>query len=564
MRLFLWSNRRGAVGQFDESLIDWNFVSKLIVFVTFFAFVSSFVWAQEVEVWTSEFSQGTKRDQKPDQIFDEHQDEGLRLLAKSRLTQEEMARTPKELAEALVVDLESSERFQEVYGVGGAMTESSAWLLQSLRKSFPDRYEYLMDRFFSSEDGVGLSVLRVPLGASDYTSKGYYYTYCDSESDDLSKFSIDIDRDSVMPMLKEAKQRNPNLILIGTPWSAPGWMKRSGKLIGVTEQEKEAGVLNRLRLEAIELYAQYLVLVLEAYRAEGLEFSLITLQNEPQADLTAYPCMRLTLEDYQRLIRALGPKIDAAGLKARILVHDHNWKIHDGDQKVLGGDSKEVPLELVDALMSDPQLSKWIAGSSWHCYAGNDRDMAEVYSKLRNRHPNKVIGTLEASAWGLHRNPDWYGDIAWGLRHNWFGGFLQGSSVSLQWNLALDDRGGPSPRSDSEGVGLVTIESDGAFRFEREFYAMGHVSLAAQSGAVRLSAKKLQLGVFPEDAIQVLGFEEKMGRQSIVVWNDSGLEGWLCVQGERVERSLGRSFFVKLPPKGMVTCRWAKDGNRDN
>ena len=139
------------------------------------------------------------------------------------------------------------------------MTDSSAYVLFKLKESNPELYKYTMEKLFSPENGAGFSVVRLPVGASDYTATKSYYTYCDEKSEDLSSFSIEHDKKYIIPVLKDALKINPKLWFMGSPWSAPAWMKRNNSLFGVKDKEQKEGKLNRLKPEYIGTYAAYLV-----------------------------------------------------------------------------------------------------------------------------------------------------------------------------------------------------------------------------------------------------------------------------------------------------------------
>jgi glucosylceramidase len=385
-------------------------------------------------------------------------------------------------------------RLQTVWGLGASMTDSSAWVLLQLKTENPDLYAYTMERLFSPQTGAGFSVIRLAIGSSDYVTGSTYYTYCDTESPDLSAFSIDRDRAHILPVLRDALALNPNIKFLAAPWSAPAWMKTNNSLFGISTAQKNAGQTNRLKPEHYGTYARYLLKFVQAYAAEGITIHGLSLQNEPQFDGAAYPCMRMTVEDIRAVVMELGPLLDQFAPRTRITVHDHNWILHPNDTQVIGGDVKLDPISLVTQLFEDPEIAPYLGGSAWHCYAGNRDDLERVYTTLKTQFPDKWILTTEATAWGSNRanwangqdigEINWIYDLSWGLSHNWLATFLHGGTASLQWNFALDHAYGPSPRSDSYAYGLVTVHtaSWNEVKFEREFYAMAQISKAMAGG----------------------------------------------------------------------------------
>ena len=417
-----------------------------------------------------------------------------------------------------------------------------------------------MERLFCREKGAGFSVIRLVVGASDYITGDQFYTYCDTESPDLSAFSIARDQAYLIPIVQQAQRLNPDIKFIASPWSAPAWMKTNGSLYGISSQEKAAGATNRLKPEHFNTYARYLTKFIEAYAREGIHIDTLTLQNEPQFDSAHYPCMRLTQEDYVALIRELGPMLRERALDTTILLHDHNWILHSNDTKVIGGDAKRDPIELVRTLYSDDSIASYIGGSAWHCYAGNEHDMARVYSRLAEEFPDKLILTTEATAWSSKRsrwtnghqveNINWIYDIGWGYNHNWFGTFENGGHASLQWNFALDHAHGPSPRDDSYAYGLVTINTDSwdEVKFEREFYAMAHVSKAMAGGGHVIDSSFMQTSGHPYGRAKWIAVERDDGRIGVFIQHEEG-ENTL----ELSVQSGDQRANVTLEPKTMVS-----------
>jgi len=258
--------------------------------------------------------------------------------------------------------------------------------------------------------------------------------------------------------------------------------------------------------------------------------------------------MRMDEADQIAFIRQLGPKLAAHHLATRIFVHDHNWILHPNDRAVVGGDAKLAPLDSVTAILGDPVAGMYIAGSAWHCYTGGTAEMASVYATLQSRFPDRQILTTELSGWGQNRGP-WWNDVSWGLDHSWLGAVLHGSAASLEWNLALDQRHGPTPRRDSQALGLVTINTDTCteVRFEREFYAMAQLSRAARPGSTRIGA-----GVASGAAqgLSCIAFALVDGRTALAIVNGNPGTALVAV------RCQDAAFSVPLPGHGIASCVW--------
>ncbi len=472
-----------------------------------------------------------------------HEDGSLTLFREGAI-----ALTAVDPGRPVKIAVDRTTSFQTMYGHGAALTDSSAWVLMNLNRRNPRLYAYTMKKLFSPTAGAGLSFLRLPMGASDYTASATYYTYCDTRSPDLSLFSIAHDRACIVPVLKDALRLNPEIRILGTPWSAPAWMKTNGKLTGISEADKAAGATCRLRTDCFEAYADYFMKFIEQYQAEGLAIWGVTLQNEPQFDAAAYPCMRMDEDDQIRLVRLLGPKLAAKGLKTKIFIHDHNWGLHPDDRKVLGGDAKMDPMESVTKILSDPAAGQYIAGSAWHVYYGDPALMRKAYDTIHQRFPDKDILCTEHGGWGRHRG-GWWGDVDWGMTHSWMGGPQNWAQASLEWNLALDSHFGPTPRPDSAAVGLVVVQTEDyqAVKFEREFYGLAQMSRAARPGSKHIAAAFK--GADP-GGLDLVAFALSNGQTSLVVCNQRQTE-----QAFQVEAT-GKFFSYSEPAHSIATFVW--------
>ncbi|CAA7071503.1 Unannotated, partial [Lentimonas sp. CC11] len=352
--------------------------------------------AYVTKIWDGNGKDKTLGEQWGDEkLYDQNQDQGRVLLK-----QWQLPAPSKDSQNTLKLTLYPDEVKQAVWGLGASMTDSSAYVLNELKKKNRPLYDYTMKQLFSLEEGgAGFNVIRLVVGASDYTVSDSFYTYCDEKSEDLSKFSIDRDKAYLIPVLKDALAINPDITFFASPWSAPGWMKRNEDINGISAEEKAAGAQNRLKPEYIGTFARYLTKFVQGYAEEGVHIKAVTLQNEPQFDAAHYPCMRVTQEDYVALIQAFGEATQEAGVDTKVLLHDHNWILHQNDTKVIGGDKKIDPLTLVKSLESMKALAPYILGSAWHCYSGSFADMQNVYQSLREEFTDTAIVTSEATAW---------------------------------------------------------------------------------------------------------------------------------------------------------------------
>ena len=333
---------------------------------------------------------------------------------------------------ALTISVDPSRHYQTMEGFGASITDSSAHVLARLDKRTRTA---TMRSLFSRTDGDGLSFLRQPMGASDFVA-GDHYTYDDlpaGETDyDMRRFSIAHDRAEILPLLRQALALNPQIKVIGSPWSPPAWMKTNGSLIG-------GRLIDEPRIYAA--YARYFVKFVQAYERAGVPIYAVTVQNEPQnRNPGAYPGMDMPVAQEAKLIEALGPALRRGPARTKILGYDHNWSEHPNDIAATppGEDpEEEYPTELLES-----GAARWIAGTAFHCYAGEPSRQ----TLLQRAFPHKGVWFTECSgSHGAHDPPaqvfsdtlKWHTrNLVLGVTRNW------GKTV-VNWNLALDPDGGP-------------------------------------------------------------------------------------------------------------------------
>src|SRR6266852_7941813 len=184
---------------------------------------------------------------------------------------------------ALTIEVDDSVKYQQIDGFGASLTDSSAWLIS--QKLTETQRTQLLEMLFDPKKGIGLSILRQPMGASDFALQNY--TYDDlprGQTDpDMKLFSIDHDRSYIIPILRQSLALNPKLKIIGSPWSPPGWMKTSGSTIEGT-----------LLPSAFAPLSQYFVKYVQSYEAAGVPIFAVTPQNEPLNIPNDYPGMGMS------------------------------------------------------------------------------------------------------------------------------------------------------------------------------------------------------------------------------------------------------------------------------
>ena len=403
-----------------------------------------------------------------------------------------------------------------VDGFGLAVTTSSAYNL--LKMDPTDRTAFL-EETFSREKGAGMSLIRVAIGASDFCLDDNY-TWCDTPG--LENFAVHSeDKDYLFPVLKEIYAINPDVKIIGSPWSCPLWMKCnmpggnnwnvSQFNVPVTDETTyNSWTGGRLKPSCYDDYAEYFVKWIQTMEKEGFDIHAITMQNEP---LNPGNSMSLVMpwQDQKEFVKVLGPAMDKAGLAdVEILLFDHNFN-YDGKE---GQDN--YPLNIY----ADPEAYKWADGSAWHAYGGNVTELDEIYAA----NPEKSIYFTEASI------GEWIG----GWENRWDFNFLSncllndfssiflgtlkrgGRGVTL-WNLMLDDKRGPYSRHDGSCktcYGGVTIHSGNYKSLVKNshWFDCAHASVAIKPGAKKMtysamniaSGVEMQMYLNPDNTVGVV------------------------------------------------------------
>ena len=430
---------------------------------------------------------------------------------------------------------------QEIDGFGLAVTTASCYNL--LQMSQEDRTAFLTELF--SKDNIGSSLIRVAIGASDFCV-GDNYTWCDKEG--MQNFAVHSqDKELLFPILKEIYAINPDVKIIGSPWSCPKWMKGSYKYYdgydeSVLESNFDSWTSGRLRPSCYDDYAEYFVKWIQTMEAEGFDVYAVTMQNEPLNHGNSMS-MYMPWKDQLKFIKVLGPAIQAAGLDTKIMLYDHNYN-YDGKT-----DQDNYPLNIY----ADPEASKWAAGSAWHNYGGSVTELNEIYKT----YPDKGIWFTEASIgeWnydldgqvGGKFNPfvlDEYSNV-------FMGTMSRGGRGVTYWNLMLDQNKGPySPHAGSckTCYGGVTINSTNYKSITRNahWYHVAHASAVVKPGARKLDVNtsdfhsnfECQMFLNPDNTIGVLICNRQDKDQALVFANTQ--------------------FTVKynVPAKSLVSLIW--------
>jgi glucosylceramidase len=402
---------------------------------------------------------------------------------------------------------------QTVEGFGAAMTDSSAYLLNEVLPA--SNLRAVMLTLFDHGQGIGISFLRNPMGASDLARTEYSYDDRPAGATDpnLADFSIAHDRADILPLLVMAKGINPQIKMMGNPWSPPGWMKTTGSMIG--------GSLNASAYTAL---AGYFVKYLQAYAQAGVPVDYISLQNEPLNVPVDYPGMSMSSgEQLNFLKNYVLPALQAANLQTKVLVYDHNW------------DQPGYP----EAVLSDATVaaSPNVRGTAWHWYAGPPGAMTVVH----NLYPglNNYVTEASGGTWIADEVKQDFEMIVHSMR-NW-------ASSYVKWGLALDQNRGPHDGGCGTCTPLVTVNSvTGAVSYPVDYYTLGHFSKFVLPGST---------AVWSSNAPGLIGaaFKTPNGGSVLVVYNDSEIARTFQVAWQR------RSFHYTLAALAGATFTWSPE-----
>ncbi|OQP63091.1 glucosylceramidase [Niastella vici] len=351
----------------------------------------------------------------------------------------------------IVVD--TTQTFQSIDGFGYTLTGGSASLLNSLPAATLD--PLLKELFLWDSTNIGVSYLRISIGASDLSATTFTYDDVPSGQTDinLTQFSIDKERQDLIPILKKIVALNPAIKILGSPWSAPVWMKSNGSFVG-----------GGLKPEYYATYANYFVKYIQAMKAEGITIDAITPQNEPLHGGNNPSMVMQATEQATFIKNNLGPAFAAAGINTKIIAWDHNC------------DNPGYPI----TVLNDAAAKPFVDGSAFHLYNGSITALSQVH----NAYPDKNVYFTEQWVGGPGNFPT---DLQWHVENLIIGATRNWSRNVLEWNLASDPGYNPHTAGGcTTCLGAITIGS-GVTR-NVSYYIIAHASKFVRPGSVRIAS----------------------------------------------------------------------------
>lgn len=431
----------------------------------------------------------------------------------------------KEIMSPNTITLDPSTTFQTMDGFGAAITGSTCFNLLKMDKQ--DRAKFL-EETFSETKGIGMSYIRIAIGCSDFSLSEY--TCWDTPGE--GNFALqDEELNYILPILKEILAINPNVKIIGSPWTSPKWMKVNN----LTDlQPHDSWTDGQLNPKYYQDYGTYFVKWIQAFEQQGIHIDAITPQNEP-LNRGNSASLYMSWQEQQAFIKeGLGPKLQAAGLKTKIYAFDHNYNYDNIDSQ------NDYPINIYN----DPIADAFITGSAYHNYGGDRAELLDIHEQR----PDKEIIFTETSigTWNDGQNlttrlMEDMQEVALGTVNNW-------SKAVIVWNLMLDSERGPNREGGCQTCyGAVDINSNNYKSIVRNshYYIVGQLSSVVKPGATRIGASGYEV-----DGFIYTAFKNVDGSFALVALNNTNEVQNITVNDGK------QHFSYEIPVKAVASYQW--------
>jgi glucosylceramidase len=378
------------------------------------------------------------------------------------------------------IEINDTQKYQTVDGFGFTLTGGSAQVINQLTTQ--KKKDLLQELFGSSDASIGLSYLRISIGASDLNAAPFTYDDMPSGQTDVSltNFSLAPDMTDLIPLLKEILAINPNIKIMGSPWTAPLWMKDNSSFVGGSLQPKY-----------YDVYAQYFVKFIQKMKAEGITIDAITPQNEPLHGGNNPSMVMTALQQADFIKNNLGPAFKSNNIATKIITYDHNC------------DNPQYPITILKDAVAYP----FVTGSAFHLYGGDISALTTVHDAF----PNKDVYFTEQYT---SSKGSFDGDLKWQVKNVIIGSMRNWSKNALQWNLANDGSFGPHTQGGCTTCkGAITINSTESITRNVGYYIAAHASKFVPAGSVRIGSAIV-------GNLQNVAFKTPEGKKVLLVLND--------------------------------------------
>ena len=408
-----------------------------------------------------------------------------------------------------IITVDAQQKFQTIDGFGYTLTGGSATLINKMGRV--EKMALLQELFSNKENSIGVSYLRISIGASDLSAEVFSYDDLPSGETDLtlSKFNLSQDTVDLIPILKQILAISPNIKILASPWSPPTWMKTNGNSKG-----------GNLKPEFYAVYAQYFVKYIQKMKTLGIPIDAVTLQNEPHHGGNN-PSLVLNAPEAAEFVKnALGPAFKTAKIATKIIVWDHNC------------DEPDYPI----AVLNDAKAKAYINGSAFHLYNGDISALSKVYAA----HPDKDLYFTEQ--WTGSKG-NFSGDFKWHVKNVVIGSMRNHSRTALEWNLANDAAFEPHTEGGcTECKGALTIKNNIILR-NVGYYIIAQISKFVPTGSVRIGSN-----VFSQ--LQTVAFLRPDGKTVLLVLNEAKTDEMFQI------RSNSKWITTTLAAESAATYIW--------
>ncbi len=392
-------------------------------------------------------------------------------------------------AATAVVEVDSTRKFQTVDGFGYTLTGSSAQLINQLPAD--TKNSLLQELFSNADNAIGISYLRLSIGASDLSPVVFSYNDLPAGQTDVNLDNFNLSEDTVhlIPLLKQILAINPNIKILGSPWSPPTWMKDNNSTIG-----------GALLPQYYSVYAKYFVKYIQAMKANNITIDAVTIQNEPQHGGNNPSLIMPSAQQADFVKNHLGPAFQAAAISTKIIVWDHNC------------DNAQYPVDILNDVAAKP----FVDGSAFHLYAGN----ISALSSVHDAHPDKNVYFTEQ--W-TSANGGFDGDLKWHLKNVIIGSMRNWSKNALEWNLANDPAYAMhTPGGCTECKGALTVMAS-SYTKNVSYYIIAHASKFVPTGSVRIYSNIA-------GDVYSAAFVTPAGKKVLIVLNDGSNDAFFAIK----------------------------------
>lgn len=383
--------------------------------------------------------------------------------------------------------LDDTHTFQTMLGIGGAITDASAEVFAKLT---PELQKEILTAYYSIDNGIGYTLARTNIQSCDFSSDSYAYVQKDDK--DLKTFSIAHDEKYKIPLIKKAMNAAGHLNLFVTPWSPPAWMKTNNNML----------LGGKLLPAYMEAWANMYIKFIQAYEQRDIPVWGLSVQNEPMAVQKWESCI-YTAEDERDFIKNfLGPALVKNGMKdKKLIAWDHN---------------RDLIYHRASTVLNDPEAARYVWGIGFHWYetwTGGKMQFDNV-KMVHQTFPDKNLIFTEGCAESFHKDRMSSWDLGEVYGKSMIHDFNSGTVAWTDWNILLDERGGPNHVGNFCFAPVHSLKGKQLF-YTNSFYYIGHFSKYIKPGAKRINASSNRTNLLST------AFKNPDGSIAVVIMNDS-------------------------------------------